>query len=92
MVVVEEEVVVEVLLTLVTRVVVAVEVAVEVAEPPRAERIPEYAGFLTKFESQGQAAPWPEKVPGTQEYLSVQSQMVTPTQPLVSTQAPTVLA
>jgi hypothetical protein len=51
--VVAVEVVVEVLLTLVTRVVVAV----EVAEPPRAERIPVYAGFFTKFESQGQAAP-----------------------------------
>jgi hypothetical protein len=51
--VVEVEVVVEVVLTLVTRVVVAV----EVAEPPRAERIPVYAGFFTKFESQGQAAP-----------------------------------
>jgi hypothetical protein len=85
--VLEVEVVVEVELTLVTRVVV-----VEVAEPPRAVRIPVYAGFLAKFESQGQAAPCPEKVPGTQEYLSVQSQMVIPTQPLVSTQAPMVLA
>lgn len=30
--------------------------------------IPSYAGFFTKFSSQGSAAPWPEKTLGTQEY------------------------
>jgi hypothetical protein len=71
--------------------VVAVVVEVAVAVPPRAVRMPVYAGFFTKFASHGHAAPCPEKVLGTQEYLSVQSQMVIPTQPLVSTHAPTVL-
>lgn len=89
-----EVVVVVVLRVVDEEVVVVVEEVVVVDEdpPPSALRIPVYAGFLTKFESQGQAAPWPEKVLGTQEYLSVQSQMVIPTQRWVWTQAATVLA
>lgn len=78
---------------MVLRVVVVEEVVVvDEDPPPSALRIPVYAGFLTKLASQGQAAPWPEKVPGTQEYLSVQSQTVIPTQRWVWTQAATVLA
>jgi hypothetical protein len=84
----------------VVAVVVAVAVPVDVvvvvvaadAVPPRAVKIPVYAGFFTRSSSQGHAAPCPEKVSGTQEYLSVQSQMVMPTQSSVSTHASTVLA
>lgn len=42
--------------------------------------IPEYAGFFTYALSQGHASPKPWYVAGTQEYLSVQSQRVTPMQ------------
>ena len=41
--------------------------------------------------SQGKAAPSPENTPGIHEYLSVQSQTVTPMQPLTARHAPITL-
>lgn len=43
----------------------------EVLAPSSAATMPEYASFFSRFSSQGNAAPVPEKVLGIQEYLSV---------------------
>src|SRR5262245_6216215 len=55
--------------------------------PPNAVTIALYAGLGSIFWSKMSAAPWPEKKPGTHEYLSVYSQIVMPTQPAEPRQA-----
>lgn len=66
------------------------DVAVE-TEPPRTLMTDVYAGLVERSSFHRQASPWPEKVPGIQEYLSVKSQSVIPTQLSVARQALTVL-
>jgi hypothetical protein len=69
---------------------VAVPVLVAAA-PPRRLMTEVYAGLVLKSAFHKQASPWPEKVLGIQEYLSVKSQSVIPTQSVVARQALTVL-
>ena len=47
--------------------------------------------MVLKSEFHRQASPWPEKVLGIQEYRSVKSHTVMPTQSVTARQAPTVL-
>jgi hypothetical protein len=62
-----------------------------IAEPPRRLTTAVYAGFFVKSAFQRQASPCPEKTDGIHEYLSVKSQIVTPTQPVVWIHDPTML-
>lgn len=73
----------------VTKVVEVVEVLPPVPAP-RALITDVYAGFVLRSLFHRHASPWPEKVLGIQEYLSVKSQTVIPTQFVVARQALTV--
>jgi hypothetical protein len=66
-------------------------VAVAVTDPPRRLMTDVYAGLVLRSAFHRQASPSPENVLGIQEYLSVKSQSVMPTQSLVARQEPTVL-
>jgi hypothetical protein len=61
-------------------------------DPPSTLIMAVYAGAVVKFAYQRHASPSPENALGIQEYLSVKSHTVIPTQFVVARHAPTVLA